>query len=237
MRKIIALTLIFIASLILLCGCGKNRRESSQSFDSSSISHINIDVGDHPIVLEDAQGEEITLSLSEDVKQIGTIEEQSLKIKLQPQSGIINIKEPSKLVIGIPGEWNGSVDVTSKAGTAQAENVSLLYLAFRSDSGNIILKNVSGEISTKTNSGKIEASSITKSQLNIETDSGAVLLNNISGTISAKTDSGRIQVPNNLADQVKPGNMNLGEVLELQIDNTDTCTIKVYTNAGNIKID
>lgn len=210
MKKNIAFTLILIIPFLLLYGCGKSKGESSQSFDSTSMREIIIDAGDHPVLLVDAPGEEITLSLGEEVKQIGMIEEQSLKIKLPPQSGIINIIKPSKLVVGIPDDWNGSVDVTSESGTAQAENVSLQYLAFKSDSGDIVLKNVS--------------------------DSGTVLLSNISGTVSAKTDSGRIRVPSNMADQVKPGDMNLGEVLEAQIDSTDRGNIKVYTNSGNIKI-
>lgn len=238
MKKSIAFVLILTVSCVLLYGCGKNEKDTSQSFDSASISHIIINAGDHPVVLEDTQEKEIVLSLSEGVKEIGKVEEQTLKIQLLPPSGIINIKEPSKLVVGIPSEWNGSVDVISEAGTAQAENISLLQLTVESDSGNILLKSVSGTISAKTKSGKIKADNIAMSQLTIESDSGEILLNKLSGTVLAKTDTGRIQVPDNIADQVKPGNMNLGEVFEAQIGNIENSDnkISVYTNAGNIKI-
>lgn len=73
--------------------------------------------GDHPVILKDTQGEEITLSLREDAKQIGTLEKQSLNINLQPQNGFINVNEPSKLIVGIPCEWVGNVDVTVESGT------------------------------------------------------------------------------------------------------------------------
>ncbi len=201
MKKIIVSGIILIIVIVLFY-----RREDSGTitdfFAGASINQIIIEAGDHPVLLQNAEAEEITISLDKCNKEISSIKNQTLTLQPPAAKAGINIKKPSTLAVMIPKDWLGSVDICSEAGNIKVDKVVLTQLKIKSDYGNV---SCSG----------------------------------LSGFVSAKSNMGEIVVPENLADQVKPGDMDLGAAFEASIgdaEGTDN-DINIYTDTGSIKID
>lgn len=154
MKKIISLGII-LTMVIVLYGCGGSRGNITASFHSASINQIIIEAGDHPVLLQSTEAEEITISLNNCNKKIDIVENQTLKLQPPAAKAGINLKKPSVLVVVIPKDWQGSVDIGSEAGDIKVDNVVLAQLKIISDYGNVSFSGLSGFVSAKSNMGEI----------------------------------------------------------------------------------
>lgn len=154
MKRIPILAFILLA-IFTLYGCGKQQYHINETFDSVSINKITIESGVHPVIIQRAEGLEITMSFSGSAKNIYKDADHLLSIQLPPQTGIIHIKEASNLIVGLPDQWNGQITINSESGLVKIFNVDLSNIAVKSEYGDIDLEGLTGKLTATSGCGKI----------------------------------------------------------------------------------
>lgn len=94
------------------------------------------------------------------------------------------------------------------------------------------------QIEINSEASNIDVSNVSTKQLTATTQFGNISISNLSGSLSAKSVLGKIQTDLPISSEIKLGDNQRGESLDIALGNDDQKTniITLYTNAGKINI-
>ncbi|MFC5832792.1 DUF4097 family beta strand repeat-containing protein [Nonomuraea insulae] len=214
----------------VLAGCGTTGSldEDAVSYDVTdevAALHVEADSGTVDVVESDRRGIRVTERLN--------------WRKDKPKTSHKVQGDTLELTFTCPNTWGWGAIGTSCDVSYQVEVPRGLRVKVGSDSGNLTLKNLSGELEATTDSGAIQASELTGKQVVTKTDSGDMNLA-FAGQpdqVTTTTDSGKtvIQVPQgpyNIVTKTDSGNQDIKAASVPSAQRT----IKLSSDSGDMEV-
>lgn len=146
MKKSIILTVCSIFLILGLTGC-KSEEMQSFTFDSGSVSGIEIETGAAPVSVVKDSGDTIEISYTQDVADI---QDGVLKINIPMPKAGINVKKQTNIIVSVPRQLELPIQIKSEVGDINVENVNASKLTIDAEYGNIILTGIDGHIMAKS---------------------------------------------------------------------------------------
>lgn len=198
MKKFYYFLIALCLPVISLTGC-KSEENTEYTFSQEEAGQIYIHTDGQNIQLIPTDAKDIKLSMTSKDSWEADSKDGILTVDIKSSSSIINIKTQT-LYISLPSKTYEKIELITASGKITAEKIQAAVFSAKTDSGNISIKNIAGDINAKTNSGKIKSSLSISSNIvpedggyslkgSIESDknqeeASEISLNSISGTIT-----------------------------------------------------
>ncbi|MHB8072380.1 DUF4097 family beta strand repeat-containing protein [Desulfosporosinus fructosivorans] len=196
MKKIYKLVFCLCLLTLLTAGC-KAEDNIEYTFSSEEVEQIVVHTDGQNIELVPSEEDDVKISMATKDAWQAKLEDGSLSVDIPSPSGILNLKTQT-LHVELPIKVYRTINLIATSGTIKVDDIQTTELSAETDSGNISIKAMEGDVAAKTNSGNIK-SSLSISSAIVPEDAGYALngtigtgneessnmkFNSVSGTIS-----------------------------------------------------
>ena len=213
MKILLCMSLLAVSCL---CGCRQKEKVSfSETYDTESISSINMQIDSWQLKIMASSDEDVHISLD------GGTEKGAKTPSVEVQDGMLDIMQidgegsavgrfslgkEGEVIVYIPVALKGAVTIKNGSGDMDIDSLVASKLAIDNDSGYAELNHVTAEeLEISSSSGDVKLSNGNIADFQIGISSGYVTLKNIeSEDISIATKSGEVNI-SGLGDQTNVG--------------------------------
>lgn len=183
MKILLCMSLLAVSCL---CGCRQKEKVSfSETYDTESISSINMQIDSWQLKIMASSDEDVHISLD------GGTEKGAKAPSVEVQDGMLDIMQidgegsavgrfslgkEGEVIVYIPVALKGAVTIKNGSGDMEIDSLVASKLAIDNDSGYVTLKNIESEdISIATKSGEVNISGLgDQTNVGISTGSGDI---------------------------------------------------------------
>ncbi|WP_327108104.1 DUF4097 family beta strand repeat-containing protein [Nonomuraea glycinis] len=220
--------LLGLAALVTGCGGSGPAQEDTVSYDVTgkvAALHVETDSGSVEVVESDRQGIRVTERLTWH--------------KSRPETSHEVRGDTLELAFTCPNTWGWGAIGTSCDVSYQVEVPKGLRVQATSDSGNLTLKDLSGNLEVTSDSGAIETSGLTGKQVVTKTDSGDMTLafTGRPDKVTTSTDSGEtvVHLPQGPYDIVTETDSGAKDIKAVA-DSSAASSIDLSSDSGDLSV-
>ncbi len=218
MNRIVALSIGLILGGALLLGCSYIMVKGDITMFNSKDSHyirkdyecsdeirdIDVTESSGTVIVQRGSVDKVSVSYSDKEKEsLYDISESDGKLTIERRKDegfhIFQIDfTDRKMVVTVPEDFKGDLNVTNTSGTVQMDNIDAEQVSIKNSSGSIKLKDVSveGDLGVKNTSGSVKLTDVEAGgNVKAENTSGSIKFENLKsgGDISLETTSGSVK--------------------------------------------